>query len=201
MTNEQIISKMKDDMKMRGFSHWTEESYLLILAGVTIATLFRDNGIITRANEAVQTNTEAEEKERISLAWQSLYLKKRQTDGTLSEITAEELEEQLIEDGATEVTATGSGTLKVTFSHPDRNNIYTINQDGVISKINTKWYKFKEDDKTIITDGIMNLNIGDYVDYNEQTGNIASYISKKEQTGYESDQTFTLSKLQKDGEY
>ena len=29
MTNEQILSKMKDDMKMRGFSHWTEESYLL----------------------------------------------------------------------------------------------------------------------------------------------------------------------------
>ena len=29
MTNEQIISKMKEDMKMRGFSHWTEESYLL----------------------------------------------------------------------------------------------------------------------------------------------------------------------------
>src|SRR5699024_8842654 len=28
MTNEQIISKMKEDMKMRGFSHWTEESYL-----------------------------------------------------------------------------------------------------------------------------------------------------------------------------
>ena len=28
MTNGQIISKMKDDMKMRGFSHWTEESYL-----------------------------------------------------------------------------------------------------------------------------------------------------------------------------
>ena len=28
MTNEQIISKMKDDMKMRGFSYWTEESYL-----------------------------------------------------------------------------------------------------------------------------------------------------------------------------
>ena len=28
MTNEQIISKMKEDMRMRGFSHWTEESYL-----------------------------------------------------------------------------------------------------------------------------------------------------------------------------
>lgn len=28
MTNEQLIKKMKEDMKMRGFSHWTEESYL-----------------------------------------------------------------------------------------------------------------------------------------------------------------------------
>ena len=28
MTNEQIIRKLKDDMKMRGFSHWTEQSYL-----------------------------------------------------------------------------------------------------------------------------------------------------------------------------
>ena len=28
MTNEQIISKMKDDIKMRGFSRWTEESCL-----------------------------------------------------------------------------------------------------------------------------------------------------------------------------
>ena len=28
MTNEQIIKKMKEDMKMRGFSHWTETSYI-----------------------------------------------------------------------------------------------------------------------------------------------------------------------------
>ena len=27
MTNEQILNKMDEDMKMRGFSHWTEESY------------------------------------------------------------------------------------------------------------------------------------------------------------------------------
>ena len=26
---EKIISKIKEDMKMRGFSHWTEESYML----------------------------------------------------------------------------------------------------------------------------------------------------------------------------
>ena len=28
MTNEEIIRKMKEDMKMRGFSHHTEDSYL-----------------------------------------------------------------------------------------------------------------------------------------------------------------------------
>lgn len=28
MTNEQVIQKMKEDMKMRGFSQWTEQSYL-----------------------------------------------------------------------------------------------------------------------------------------------------------------------------
>ena len=28
MTNEQLIKKMKEDMKMRGFSHWTETSYI-----------------------------------------------------------------------------------------------------------------------------------------------------------------------------
>jgi len=28
MTNQEVIDKMKEDMKMRGFSHWTEESYL-----------------------------------------------------------------------------------------------------------------------------------------------------------------------------
>ena len=28
MTNEQIINKMKENMKMRGFSHWIEERYL-----------------------------------------------------------------------------------------------------------------------------------------------------------------------------
>ena len=29
MTNQEILIKMNEAMKMRGFSHWTEESYLL----------------------------------------------------------------------------------------------------------------------------------------------------------------------------
>ncbi len=107
---------------------------LLILAGVTIATLVGDNGILTRANEAAQTNTQTEERERISLAWQSLYLEKRQTDGTLAEITADEILEQLIADGVDEdiVSATGTGTITVTFTHPDGDNVYTVDQNGNI---------------------------------------------------------------------
>ena len=43
MTNEQIISKMKEDMKMRGFSHWTEESYLLKIFTLDRRKLFIKN--------------------------------------------------------------------------------------------------------------------------------------------------------------
>lgn len=28
MTNQEVLNKMDEDMKMRGFSHWTEESYI-----------------------------------------------------------------------------------------------------------------------------------------------------------------------------
>ena len=165
---------------------------LLILAGVTIATLFGDNGILTKANEAVQTNEQAEEKEKISLAWQSLYLKKRQTDGTLSEITAEELEEQLIADGATGVAATGSGTIKVTFTHPEGDNIYTVNQDGEI--LESRWYTIEKEDRTVITDGETELYIGDYVAYDEQVGEY-SYTSTSARSGYSTtDQTYNLNK-------
>ncbi len=40
---------------------------LLILAGVTIATLFGDNGILTQANNAKEKNEEASVKEEVEL--------------------------------------------------------------------------------------------------------------------------------------
>ena len=106
---------------------------LLILAGVTIATLVGDNGILTEANKAVQTNEEAEEKERIGLAWQSLYMRKV-ADNDNEEITADEILEQLIADGVNEdiVSATGSGTITVTFTHPEGDNAYTVDRNGNI---------------------------------------------------------------------
>ena len=49
----------------------------------------------------------------------------------------------------------------------------------------------------VITDGITELKLGDYVNYDEQTGaTVESYTSEKEKTGWSSDQIFNLSSYQ-----
>jgi len=47
---------------------------LLILAGVAIATLTGDNGILTRAGDARNTTQDAEIEEEIRLAWNKVYM-------------------------------------------------------------------------------------------------------------------------------
>ena len=47
---------------------------LLILAGVTIATLTGDNGILTRAQEAKGSTEEAQEKEKLYMLLQGAYI-------------------------------------------------------------------------------------------------------------------------------
>lgn len=42
---------------------------LLILAGVTIATLFGDNGVLTKATEAKNEQADATVEEAVKLAW------------------------------------------------------------------------------------------------------------------------------------
>ena len=63
---------------------------LLILAGVSIAMLTGDNGILTQATEAKEKNTIGGEKEQIQLAIQSLKMK-RKAENVTDEITATEL--------------------------------------------------------------------------------------------------------------
>ena len=61
-------------MLKRKFFYWLTISnflyiiVLLILAGVSIATLTGDNGILTRANDAKEKTEEAEDIEKIRLA-------------------------------------------------------------------------------------------------------------------------------------
>ena len=56
---------------------------LLILAGVSIAMLTGDNGILTQATEAKKANIVGEEKEQIGLAMQSLKTKKQEDNVTV----------------------------------------------------------------------------------------------------------------------
>ena len=100
---------------------------LLILAGVTIATLTGENGILTRATDA-KTNTEvAEEKEAISLAYSGVMA---DTNGT--GVTAEKLQTELQNNGYTNAKAVdnGDGTITVTF---ESGREYTIDANGSVT--------------------------------------------------------------------
>ena len=98
---------------------------LLILAGVSIATLTGQNGILTQANNA-KTQTEiANEKEAISLAYTRAMADKKGRDN----VTADDMNRQFGLNG-TEATASGSNPITVSF---DSGREYTIDSNGNIS--------------------------------------------------------------------
>ena len=104
---------------------------LLILAGVSIAMLTGENGILTQATEAKKANTVGAEKEQIQLAMQSLKMKK-QADNVSTIVTAEELQNQLIADGAKNVTVENGESDSLVVKYADSKNQYTVNQNGEI---------------------------------------------------------------------
>ncbi len=99
---------------------------LLILAGVTIATLTGENGILTRASDSAEQTEIAEEKEAIGIAYAGVL-----ADNNGTGVSADELQEELQKNGynAT-VTDNGNGTYTVKF---ESEREYTINADGSIS--------------------------------------------------------------------
>ena len=106
---------------------------LLILAGVSIAMLTGDNGILTQAKEAKEANIAGTEKEQIKLAMQSLKMKK-QADNVLTTVTADELQNQLIADGAKNVTVEAGENGSLVVKYADSKNEYTVNQNGEIGE-------------------------------------------------------------------
>ena len=97
---------------------------LLILAGVSIAMLTGNNGILSQAQNANEQTDIGKEKEQIALAYNGIKTKKEGGD-----VTAGELDTELKANG-TEATASGNGTLAITFSDSDRT--YTIDINGNI---------------------------------------------------------------------
>ena len=106
---------------------------LLILAGVSIAMLTGDNGILTQAKEAKEANIAGTEKEQIQLAMQSLKMKK-QADNVSTIVTADELQNQLIADGAKNVTVEAGENGSLVVKYADSKNQYTVNQNGEIGE-------------------------------------------------------------------
>ena len=104
---------------------------LLILAGVSIAMLTGENGILTQATESKKANTIGAEKEQIGLAMQSLKMKK-QADNVSTMVTPDELQSQLMADGAKNVTVESGDNDSLIVKYQDTKNKYTVGQNGNI---------------------------------------------------------------------
>ena len=115
---------------------------LLILAGVTIATLTGDNGILKQADKAKTETTMGEEKEAIGLAYNGA-----KTEKLGGVITAGDLNTQFTKNG-TKATASGEGTIKVDF---ETGRSYTLDAHGKIEE----WIDIAK-----------YVKVGDFVDYN-----------------------------------
>lgn len=148
---------------------------LLILAGVTIATLTGENGILQQTQNAKTKTTEGEEKEQIRLGYSEYQISKH-TGG----------QENLKVEGAT-VTGT-EGAWKIKFNKSG--NEYDF--DGITSIGTTGPWK-QEGDTITNTETKQTLKVGDYVDYDPTLGANASdltYSSPSSKTGADSNQDF-----------
>ena len=92
-----------------------------------------DNGILTQATEAKKANTVGAEKEQIQLAMQSLKMKK-QADNVSTIVAADELQNQLIADGAENVTVESGENDSLVVKYAESKNQYTVNQNGEIGE-------------------------------------------------------------------
>ena len=144
---------------------------LLILAGVSIATLTGQNGILTQSNNAKENSEISEEKEAVSLAYTGVIAEKK-GEGT---VTANDLN---IQFGLNGTYATATGSINVKFNKSER--IYKIDSQGKITgpfqegEIETSNYLVDMYNKAIADnctneDGkctrVDHLHIGDYVNY------------------------------------
>ena len=100
---------------------------LLILAGVSIAMLTGENGILTQAEKANTNTSIAQEKEQIVLAYNGA-----KTENNGGDVDAVDLNRNFgYNDTKANATDEGNGTISVNFT--DTNRTYTIDENGNIS--------------------------------------------------------------------
>ena len=138
---------------------------LLILAGVSIAMLTGDNGIITRANEASEKTKKSNAEEQVDIAVQGSY-------GTNGKINIDSLNDELKNIEGLKYKGKEISESNKIESLPDKVNLdgneIIINEDGSANRIirieeyqteDTKPYlpgsKFKQVEGTNLTDGLV----------------------------------------------
>ena len=153
---------------------------LLILAGVTIATLTGDNGILGKAKTAKTTNDEEKAKEQIKIAVMGSYGK----DG---ELNYDDLTKNLEQIGIKDLPNEASYPLEVTLEGV----IAEIDENGEVNFTTSGGYTQTGD--TITSPDGKTMKVGDYVDYDPTLGANASdltYSSPSSKTGADSNQDF-----------
>ena len=173
---------------------------LLILAGVSIAMLTGNNGILTQGKKAKEETTVGHEKEAVQMAYAGAKAKKLG-----EEVTAEDVNEQLTINGENATATEGTNKIIVTFTS---GKVYTIDQSGKITqktpaKKGTLAYMYEKAEGCTKTDGSCtnaeHLHIGDYVNLaNPEEGkiDISATDSGMDNAGLEgiTAQTFEISK-------
>ena len=173
---------------------------LLILAGVSIAMLTGNNGILTQGKRAKEETTVGHEKEAVQMAYAGAKAKKLG-----EEVTAEDVNEQLTINGENATATEGTNKIIVTFTS---GKVYTIDQSGKITqktpaKKGTLAYMYENAEGCTKTDGSCtnaeHLHIGDYVNLaNPEEGkiDISATDSGMDNAGLEgiTAQTFEISK-------
>ena len=184
---------------------------ILIIAGVAVITLIGDNGINQRAAAAKEKSEIAggkEETELLASAYMTDFRSGTYRTGeyaesygtvTLADYVASQLNGK--KAGDWDVTVSGK---TVTISKDGRVATGTIDENGHINwnagtnPTKGDWAYSKQGDETIITDGTVNLHIGDYVQYDPLAGVTnalaKTYKSTSDNNGYQ-DQEFKLSRL------
>ena len=153
---------------------------LLILAGVVIATLTGDNGILGKAKTAKTTNDEEKAKEQIKIAVMGSYGK----DG---ELNYDDLTKNLGQIGIKELPKEASYPLEVTLDGVSA----TIKANGEVNFTTSGGYTQTGD--TITSPDGKTMKVGDYVDYDptlEAKASDLTYTSTADKTGADSDQEF-----------
>ena len=156
---------------------------LLILAGVSIAMLTGENGILSQAQNAKERTEVEAEREAVSLAYTSAYAK----NNGEGNVTSSQMQDALDDNGTD---AEASGNLIVYF--PDSKRYYTV-KNGVVEGPTTDKPEtaltlvamFENGETCDKKDGTCtdetHLHIGDYVNYNP--GAYGSYTSTGANTG------------------